>query len=80
MTHLLFHVDRTLAILKEQGGDGMAEVVKSHLSQPGLLRETLEGPIREIVRMHEAAGCSAKAPRWLVRGGRAGIDTHGLDD
>ena len=51
VSHLLLHVYRALALLKQQRGKGMPKVVEANLTQASGLQEAVEGQPEGIVKV-----------------------------
>lgn len=58
VAHLLFDVNRTLAVLGEERSEGVPEIVKAYFSEPGPRQEAVEYTISNVMGMEQASPAS----------------------
>ncbi len=62
MPHLLIDINRTLALLEQERGKGMAKVMEANLTQASGLEQAIKHAVAQIVGVEQAAGFATEHP------------------
>ena len=74
MPHLLFDVDRALAVLEQERSERMAEIMEAHPSQLGLRQQPIKHTISNVMWMKQASFFARKDPEGDFGSCCAGVD------